>query len=331
MSVESFSRRNGYNPKIPEISVREAAPAELRIEVIELINDCMLNELDSHYMDEYCLTPVRLNELIYKTLKKRPEKMPEFAQFNQFEYPPSDDNDEFIVEYSDAYIKWLEEINQKNHNLIKKCEWYKVYDIIEAILAWYIKLFNDNVTDRVPDYIIETFWSGLSERVENYKNKLNEYFIANGIGWQIKDGYVKSRGDEEYENILQEAEKTLSKADKKTAANELREARSDISRRPSPDVTGAIHHSMASLECVSREICGEPKATLGKILKENKDLIPTPLDIAVDKAWGYASNMGRHLREGCEPSYEEAELIVGISASVSSYLIKKQNKNNTSQ
>ena len=47
-----------------------------------------------------------------------------------------------------------------------------------------------------------------------------------------------------------------------------------------------------------REYKGNTKATLGEILKRNSDLIPKPLDDAVSKAWGYASEHARHLREG---------------------------------
>jgi hypothetical protein len=39
--------------------------------------------------------------------------------------------------------------------------------------------------------------------------------------------------------------------------------------------------------------------------------------------WGYASNTARHLQEGQEPSYEEAELAVMTAAGVVIYLEKK--------
>jgi|SRR5690554_1619092 len=78
-----------------------------------------------------------------------------------------------------------------------------------------------------------------------------------------------------------------------------------------------------ALECVAREVVGNPRATLGEIIKRESGLIPKPLDEAVAKAWGYASEHARHIREGRVPSYEEAELVVGICASVSTYLVRK--------
>jgi hypothetical protein len=85
---------------------------------------------------------------------------------------------------------------------------------------------------------------------------------------------------------------------------------------------------MAALECVARDICKKPKLTLGDLLKkEGQNLgIPKPLDDAVEKAWGYASEMGRHIREGRMPDRAEAELIVGICATISTYLCQKAPK-----
>jgi hypothetical protein len=79
---------------------------------------------------------------------------------------------------------------------------------------------------------------------------------------------------------------------------------------------------MAALDCVAREACGDEKASLGEIIKRYKGLIPKPLDEAVNKLWGYASENARHLSEGRMPAYKEAELVVGVVASVSTYLAK---------
>lgn len=68
---------------------------------------------------------------------------------------------------------------------------------------------------------------------------------------------------------------------------------------------------------------GDPKATLGAIIKKHPALLPSPLDVAADKLWGFASEQGRHLREGREPGREEAELAVHVAAAVATYLSKK--------
>jgi hypothetical protein len=77
---------------------------------------------------------------------------------------------------------------------------------------------------------------------------------------------------------------------------------------------------MAALECVARNVCGDEKATLGEVIKRYPNVIPKPLDESIAKAWGYASEMARHIREGRKPDHREVELIVGLAATVATYL-----------
>ncbi len=58
-------------------------------------------------------------------------------------------------------------------------------------------------------------------------------------------------------------------------------------------------------------------------MKRYPDVIPRPLDEAVSKAWGFASEHARHIREGREPTFEEAELVVGVAAAITTYLVRK--------
>lgn len=94
-------------------------------------------------------------------------------------------------------------------------------------------------------------------------------------------------------------------------------------RRPTPDITGAIQHSLACLECVTREVTGDKKSTLGELMKKFSNVIPTPLDQAVTKIWGYTSEQGRHLREGQTPEHIEAQLVVEITCAITTYLARK--------
>ncbi len=166
-----------------------------------------------------------------------------------------------------------------------------------------------------------------SPEADTFQNKINDYFLENCIGWKLVGGKVEIRGEEAFEKSMRSAQEQLQSSDQySTASNQLREAIIDLSRRPAADTTGAIQHAMASLECVARKISGECTLTLGKIMDQNKITIPPPLDVAVIKAWGYASEYGRHLQEGRDPEFEEAELIVGICASIGNYLVKKSHQ-----
>jgi len=122
-------------------------------------------------------------------------------------------------------------------------------------------------------------------------------------GWKAAE-YV-AREEAPVETLLAEADAALAAAELKTAREHLTQAREDLSRRPTPDFSGCVHHSIAALEAVARERSGDPKATLGDVVARHagKLRIRPPLDQAVTKLWGFSSEEGgRHGREGSEPT-----------------------------
>lgn len=182
------------------------------------------------------------------------------------------------------------------------CEWFQFYDFMEKVYQGLAR----NTSEAAPD--------------KRFQEALNEFFIDEGIGWQMIDGEIVTRGTETFESNVHGAVEVLEQAGRVTARDEIHEALIDLSRRPEADLTGAIQHAMAALECVARDVCGDEKATLGEVIKRYPGTIPKPLDEAVARAWGYASEMARHIREGRKPERKEVELIVGIAATVSTYL-----------
>jgi hypothetical protein len=126
-----------------------------------------------------------------------------------------------------------------------------------------------------------------------------------------------------FETIVTEGASTLETSERPTAAQHLHEALQDLSRRADADLPGAAYHAMGALECVARDLTGDTKATLGEILKRHPGLLPKPLDAALSQVWGYASNEARHVLEGRNISREEAELLVGLSATVGAYFLRK--------
>lgn len=262
---DNFSARHGFHQvHDAPITVRTEAPYELRGVIIQLAYECGFR-------------PMTLRALVCRILRKRQNDS------NWSEYP---------------------NIDGEVRALVDDCEWYRVYDVLEAISS---KMMEEPY----------------SYEYENFETEINDYFVENGIGWKLVEGKIEIRGAEVFEQSLRQAESVLQTTGFTTARNELHEALHDLSRRPSPDVTGAIQHSMAALECVARVACGDEKATLGEIIKRYRDVIPKPLDEAITRIWGFASENARHISEGREPSFEEAELVVSIVAGVSNYLAKK--------
>lgn len=187
-------------------------------------------------------------------------------------------------------------------SLVDTCAWYKIYDIVEEI-AKSLQSPHDQMA---------------------FETEINDCLRELGIGWQLQNGIVQSRGGDTHEKLLEQTKDKLKTAGMTTAQSELAEAVEDLSRRPNPDLSGAVQHAMAALECVARKLTGESKATLGKIMGGLKSPLPKPLNEVVEKTWGYASENARHGREDRTISRAEAQLIVGLSSSLALYLIDKQ-------
>lgn len=207
----------------------------------------------------------------------------------------------FVTKKAEDPNNWGENDFMKSEiqSIIENCPWYRVYDIIEY---FYMNLFLNKA---------------------EFEKDINDYFIEKGIGWKLINGIVEVRGEDAFEQKIAEAIDVLGKVKLTTSQNEIHEALTDMSKRPTPDITGSVQHSVAALECLCREITGDTKATLGKLINDNPNVVPKPLDNVIKEIFGFASEQGRHLREGGAPKYEEAELIVHLSASLCVYLTKK--------
>jgi hypothetical protein len=259
-SLEPFSKRQGFRSDPKEITVREDAPEPLRYFVVQTAIDLGLG-------------PAFQRRLLCRVLRTTPDPS------NWTEYP---------------------NIWDEVQSLIRGCDWFKVFDYVEALQANFAQRGDNSFADAV-----------------------NEFFVDEGIGWQLADGQILTRGPEAFETIVTEATAALETSERPTAAKHLHEALQDLSRRPEADLPGAAYHAMGALECVARDLTGDPKATLGEILKRHPGLLPKPLDTALSQVWGYASNEARHVQEGRDIGREEAELLVGLSATVSTYLLRK--------
>ncbi len=225
-------------------------------------------------------TPSTLRKLVCRVLRLRPDS-DNWSDFPNIDY----------------------EVRQTVDN----AEWYKVYDLVERI-------------DAELQVMLSSAYGAWSDTPAKFETALNEYFHEIGIGWQLVEGKIQVRGPESFEEVVRSAEAELLSKGRTTAAGELRQALQDLSRRPEADVTGAVQHALAALECAARDASGDPKSTLGTLVQRNPGLLPPPLDNAVEKIWGYASEKGRHLREGQEPTLEEAHLLVGLSAALCMYV-----------
>ena len=200
-------------------------------------------------------------------------------------------------------MNWSEYPNVADevNDLMSECSWFRVYDIAEAVHA--------------------ALAPRDSEQAELFEEQLNDVFVEKGVGWQMSDGKIIYRGSETFAETTRQADEVLAEIGYSAAGNEIREALHDISRRPEPDVTGAIQHAMSALECTAREVSGKRNLTLGRLVRY-LNLTP-PLDAAVEKLWGYASERGRHIREGQPVTTQEAELVVTLACSLCTFIARR--------
>ncbi len=263
--TERFSERYGHGDTAKDIVVRQDAPQELREAVVAIGYETCKDD------------PKWMRGVVCRALRKLPN--------------PGN---------------WsINAIQEEIYDEIHYCEWYQVYDIIEAI-------------EKEAREVVSP-----QDRPTQFATELNRYFVNHGIGWQLRDGEIYARGDDAFEFIRQIVDETLRDKGLDTSRTEFREAIRSLSLRPKEDVTGAIQHAMAGLECLAREVAGNPTLNLRQIIKKNPKMIPPPLDDSVLKAWGYSSERGRHLREGRTPDLAEATLVVSISSAVCMYLSDK--------
>jgi hypothetical protein len=67
--------------------------------------------------------------------------------------------------------------------LVEECPWFKVYDIIEALHASFAQS-DENTGDNNAVF---------------FANEINEFFVDEGIGWQLVGGQIMIRGTEAFE------------------------------------------------------------------------------------------------------------------------------------
>ena len=176
--------------------------------------------------------------------------------------------------------------------------WYYVYDVVESL---YNCIAN-------------------ASKKQEYESEINAYFQTNVDGWKFENVQVLFRGNEIEEQAFTNAVQSLST--NQTAQSELKLALDDLSKRPIADTTGTVQHAMAAMECFCRQKFGGTTSTLGDIIQNNRSSFTPPLDKALEKLWGFASNHGRHVRNGGAATEEEAEFVLNMCSSLILYLSK---------
>ena len=279
----SFSERQGL-AKTPEIQYRNTLPREFRQPLFDLLR-CHTNRSFLWERIEAVLNPYGLVEW--------PSGPP-------IAVTPDEDHPDTIAA----------------KRVLMNCEWFQLYDVIEDVYAQ----LDHHETELAPHEELE---EGEELRTVTLERGMNQYFRYAGIGWQMINGLIVSRGDDAFEATVKTAVSELADGGRPTAADRIAKAIRNLSTRPTPDYSGAISHATGAMECVLHDLTGEKK-TLGDYLKRYQNFFPGNMREALKALWGFTSQEGaRHGQEGVEPPREDAEFVVAIAAAVSTYLNRK--------
>jgi hypothetical protein len=116
------------------------------------------------------------------------------------------------VPYSEELGRRRREEIEVEELMMNSCPWFKVYDIIEAFFAS-LAHYDE--------------YSG-EDHARAFADEINEFFLDEGIGWQMVGGQVVTRGTESFEAVVTAAISALEASERPTAAKHLHEALQDL-------------------------------------------------------------------------------------------------------
>ncbi len=223
--------------------------------------------------------------------------------------------------------------------------WYELYSLIEHVAEELIDDDTGTLTrlshelstplpppfdGMVPSSRVDdpSYDSDQELRAPRFGRAINDFFVHEGIGWQLDgEGKVVTRGDENFTESVEGAISKLDDTGRPTAAQHLKASRQALSERPKPDTAGAVSRATSAVECVLHDITGE-SMTLGKYLSAYPGLFHPALQKGLDGIYGYASDDGaRHGKEGTLPTPEAARFVVATCSSICTLLAETNPKN----
>ena len=191
--------------------------------------------------------------------------------------------------------------------LIMDCLWEQFYDICEVM------------------------WQSLKYERErgNLSEEINTLFKEEHLGFELRDGKVEKIGSGFIDARIKEARYLLKELEFRGADEHFEKALKALNTRPNPDVENCVKDAVSAIESVGRIISGNEKAMLPNIIKDmaKEDLIPKPLDEAIQKVYAYRGNqpgVAHGLVGISKVTIDEAEFVLAMSAAIIIYLVKKK-------
>lgn len=291
--MSRFSRKYGYDPRISKEGILEDAPEWLRVAYINgILSDWTYVDQDERYQNSEN-RPLGIKGL--------------YEEFCVLIRQETEDN------YWDSWVCW-----DFLSDLVKSCEWYEFYDIVEYV--------GRKLKEEEDNYVFEVDW-GRRFGFETYRRRVNELFAEDRIGWRLdENSELRREIPAVLSRKMEAAEKSL-EDEFEPARENFKKAQRYIYEYPS-DPENSIKEIVSAVESVGKTLYTNT-STLGDVVKviRKSDDIPTLLVSMIEKFYAFASSEPAVRHGSSKPSkilIEDAEFCLLVGVALIRYLIAKR-------
>jgi hypothetical protein len=162
---------------------------------------------------------------------------------------------------------------------------------------------------------------------DSFSNALNALLSRNYFGYELRNGLMEKVGARVQEAAIAEARGILRDPDLSGPDEQYQKAVGFFNRRPEPDCENCVKEAVSAVEGVARVLLNDNSVVLSdaiKRLKKEKDLHPILVKLLSDlyAYRGDAEGVAHALTGDKEVRIEEAEFVLGVSASAIVYLAR---------
>ena len=249
-------------------------------------------------------------------------KAPEFLQLNDISEPLSNLMFNFCVRCLESGTRYsLSIIEDRINDLLKKRR--RVFELYSCSMMGDV-VFDENLFERsydVLDYhekysVVEVIVAtkGVNTAVEDLNRILERENSAYRMNADCQ--LIPISNAEEIAGVSSAQQNPVS-----TVAAHMNQAVALFADREKPDYANSIKEAVNALEALVQKITGEPKGTLGQLIKNMK--LHSSLREAVSKLYGYASDGGiRHAKKEDDlvPDFDTAKFVIVTSSALINFI-----------
>jgi len=154
--------------------------------------------------------------------------------------------------------------------VIKRCQWYQCYDILEEIAA--------------------TTKQQLGEKaLDEFSGRVNTILAGEGITWKFDNGRIRRGYNQHIEKQFKRVHSLLADPRFRGPDEQFEKAIGHLSKRPEPDEENCVKDAVGALEAVANIIAGSNGKQLNDLLKKEpyKSGIHPIISQAIEKLYAY--------------------------------------------